>query len=104
MTWPCLRSCNRITGTPARLAAAWKRSEKLAGWTSPPSGSSLAQAAATAVATLEAQCADRDPWLRQKAATILLDFDAKRQEREIEERLCALEERLGLRMKERERA
>jgi hypothetical protein len=34
----------------------------------------------------------------------LLDFDAKRQEREIEERLCALEERLGLRMEERERA
>jgi hypothetical protein len=66
--------------------------------------SSLAQAAVIAVATLEAQCADRDPWLRQKAATILLDFDAKRQEREIEERLCALEERLGLRMKERERA
>lgn len=66
--------------------------------------SSLAQAASTAIATLEAQCAERDPWLRQKAAAILLDFDAKRQDREIEERLCALEERLGLRMKERERA
>ena len=66
--------------------------------------SSLAQAAATAIATLEALCAERAPHDRHKAAATLLEYDAKRQEREIEERLCALEERLGLRMKERERA
>ena len=62
--------------------------------------SSLAQAAATAIATLEALCAERAPHDRHKAAATLLEYDAKRQE----ERLCALEERLGLRMKERERA
>lgn len=55
---------------------------------------SLGDAATSAVATLKALLADRDPWVRLRSATVLLDVSVKyREALELSERVGALEER-----------
>ncbi len=54
----------------------------------------IATAAIHAVATLEALCGDRDPWVRLKAASKIVDTAIQyNQEALISDRLAALEER-----------